>query len=147
MWCRFVAHSVILNVTATQYTCSFNSVYCPHWLVHWSHHCSCMHIPVHSPWLPGYINVLQTILIILTMSGLFLDRLHIIKNHELHAQWISSVICILYLFLSSYPHVYKHSLSAWCWVRLKVQMKKSSSRRLKSLWGGRGIQSNNCSYS
>ena len=34
--------SVILNVMATQYTCSLNSVYCPHWLVQWSHHCSCM---------------------------------------------------------------------------------------------------------
>ena len=32
--------------------------------------------PVHSPWLPGYINVAPTILI-LTMSGLFLDRPHI----------------------------------------------------------------------
>ena len=26
-------HSVILNVMATQYTCSLNNVYCPHWLV------------------------------------------------------------------------------------------------------------------
>ena len=33
-------------------------------------------IPVHSPWLPGYINVVQTLLIILTMTGLFLDRPH-----------------------------------------------------------------------
>ena len=30
-----------------------------------------MHIPVHSPWLPGYIDVVQTILIVLTMPGLF----------------------------------------------------------------------------
>ena len=58
----------------TQYTCSLNSVYCYHWLVQWSHHYSCMCIPVHSPWLPGYINVVQTILIILTMIRLFLDR-------------------------------------------------------------------------
>ena len=29
---------------------------------------------VHSLWLPGCINVVQTILIILTMAGLFLDR-------------------------------------------------------------------------
>ena len=28
-------HSVILNVTATQYTCSLNSIYRPHWLVQW----------------------------------------------------------------------------------------------------------------
>ena len=67
-------HSVILNVIATQYTCSLNSIYCPHWLVQWSCHCSHMCIPVHSPWLPGYNDVTQTILIILTMAGLFLDR-------------------------------------------------------------------------
>ena len=33
-----------------------------------------MHIPVHSPWLPGYIDVTQSILIILTVAGLFPDR-------------------------------------------------------------------------
>ena len=33
-----------------------------------------LHIPVHSPWLPGYIDVAQTILLILTMAGIFLDR-------------------------------------------------------------------------
>ena len=37
-----------------------------------------MHIPVHSPWLPGYINVAQTFLIILTMAGLFPDRPHML---------------------------------------------------------------------
>ena len=31
-------------------------------------------IPVHSPWLPGYIDVSQIILIILRMAGLFPDR-------------------------------------------------------------------------
>ena len=30
-----------------------------------------IHIPVHFPWLPGYINVMQTILVILTMAGFF----------------------------------------------------------------------------
>ena len=59
---------------ATQYTCSLNSVYCPLWLVQWSCHCSHMHIPVRSPWLPGHINVMQTILVILVMAGLFPDR-------------------------------------------------------------------------
>ena len=34
---------------------------------------------VHSPWLPGYINVAQTILVILIMAELFLDRPHISK--------------------------------------------------------------------
>ena len=69
-------HSVILNVTATQYTCSLNVIYNPHWLVQWNHHCSHMCIPVHSPWLPGYFDVTQTVLIILTMAGLFPDRPH-----------------------------------------------------------------------
>ena len=31
-------------------------------------------MPVHSPWLPGYIDVAQTIRAILTMAGLFPDR-------------------------------------------------------------------------
>ena len=68
--------SVLLNVMATQYTCSLNDIYCPHWLVQWSRHCSRMCIPVHSAWLPGYIDVTQIVLIVLTMAGLFLDRLH-----------------------------------------------------------------------
>ena len=67
-------HSVILNLAATQYTCSLNGVYHPHWLVQWSHHCSHMHIPVHCPWLPANIDVTQTVLIVLTIVGLFLDR-------------------------------------------------------------------------
>ena len=63
---------VILNAMTTQYTCSLSSVYCPHWLVQWSCHCSCLYIPVRSPWLPGYIIVMQTVPIILAMTGLFL---------------------------------------------------------------------------
>ena len=62
---------------ATQYTCSLIGIYRPHWLAQWSCHCSCMCIPVHFPWLPGYISVMQTISVILTMAGLFPDRLHI----------------------------------------------------------------------
>ena len=72
-------HSVILNTMATQDTCSLNSIYHPKWLVQWWHHFSCMHIPVHSPWLPGYINLMQTVLIILTVVGLFPDRSHYIS--------------------------------------------------------------------
>ena len=64
--------SVILNVMATQYTCSLNGVYCPHWQR--SHHCSHMCIPVHSPWLLGYIDASQTTLVMLTMAWLFPDR-------------------------------------------------------------------------
>ena len=73
--CCFI-HSVILNTIVTQYTCSFTSIYHPHWLAQWSHHCSHMCIPVHSPWLPGYIGVTQIILVILTMPGFFLSRPH-----------------------------------------------------------------------
>ena len=61
--------SVILNATATQYTCSLNGIYHPHWLVQWSRHCSHVCIPVHSPWLPGHTNVMQTLPVILTMVG------------------------------------------------------------------------------
>ena len=46
----------------------------PPLIVQWSHHCSRMCIPVHFPWLPGYIDVAQTIHVILTMAGLFPDR-------------------------------------------------------------------------
>ena len=62
-------HSVLLNVRATQYTCSLSGVYSPQWPVQWSHHCSCMCVPVHSPWLPGNINALQTILILVTVAA------------------------------------------------------------------------------
>ena len=74
-------HSVILNVMATQYTCSLNGVYHPHWLVQWSRHHSHMGIPVHSPWLPGYKDVAQTVLIILTMAGPFPVRPHTSQEH------------------------------------------------------------------
>ena len=76
-------HSVILNVTATQYTCSTTSLNCisyPHWLVQWSHHCSHMDVPVHSPCLPGYMDDMQTVLMILAMASLFPNRLYIYKH-------------------------------------------------------------------
>ena len=62
--------SVILNARVTQYTCSLNGIYSPHWLIQCSCHCSHMHIPVQSPWLQGYIDV-KIILVILTTIGLF----------------------------------------------------------------------------
>ena len=39
--------------------------------------------PVHSPWLPGYINVTQTIPI-MSIAGLFMNRPHIYIYHPLH---------------------------------------------------------------
>ena len=90
-------HSFILNATATQCTCSLNCVYHPYWLAQWSHHCSLMHIPVHSPWLPDYIGVAQTILILI-MAWLFPDRLCIYKVKELN--WFN-VHILLNLFHGS----------------------------------------------
>ena len=63
--------SVILNVRVTWYTGSLSGVYC-----------SRIGIPVLSPCLPGYINVMPTVLIILTGTGLFLNRLHVPKYTE-----------------------------------------------------------------
>ena len=74
MQVRCSTHSVILNVTATQYTCSLSGVYRPHWLVQWSRHCSHVRTPVHSPWLPGHSDVAQTVLSMLTMAALFPDK-------------------------------------------------------------------------
>ena len=85
---------VVLNVTATQYTCSLNSVYHPHWLVQWSRHCLHMCIPVHSPWLPGYIgyiDVMQSLLCInngCTSSG-----------QTLYFLWLLYSLCC-----TSHPH-------------------------------------------
>ena len=70
----FSACSVVLKVTTTQCRCSLNSIYRPHWLVQWCRHCSHMCILVHSPWLPGYIDVAPTSLVVSTMAGLCLDR-------------------------------------------------------------------------
>ena len=67
-------HSVILNVTATRYTCSLNSMYHSCWRIPCSHHCSCMHVPGHSPWLASYIDVTQTTLLMLKMAGHLPDR-------------------------------------------------------------------------
>ena len=92
MQIRCSTRSVILNVKVTQYTCPLNSIYCPPLTVQWSCHCSHMCIPVHSSWLPGYIDVVQTILITLTMAGLFPDRLHISDDTFYHEAWVVFII-------------------------------------------------------
>ena len=66
-------HSVILNEMATQYTCSLNHIY------HSTDQCikSSLFMHVHSSPLSSaarYISVMQSILIMLTMAGLFPDR-------------------------------------------------------------------------
>ena len=104
MWIHCSTHSVILNAIATQYTCSLNGVYLPCWLGQWCHSCSRMCIPVQSPWLPGYIDVMKTILIIFTMAGLFPDR-HLIHHPCLyfslsHTGSIQNQSVIIHTFLS-----------------------------------------------
>ena len=74
---------VLLNVTTIHYACSFNGICCLYWLAQWSRHCSCMHIPVHPPWLPGYMDVMQILLVILTMAALFPDRPCIINRYNI----------------------------------------------------------------
>ena len=94
-------HAVILNVTATQYTYSLNSIYRPHWLVQWSRHCLHMHIPVHSPHLPGYIDVTQTVLVMLTTVGHFPDRLYIcLQIHMVKLSINFATLCDLHTILN-----------------------------------------------
>ena len=93
--------SVILNVTVTQYMCSLNGIYCPHWLVQWSHHCSHMCILVHSPWRPGYMDVMHTILVILTMAGLFPDKPLYIYIY---------IYTYIYMYIYIYTLLYKNLL-------------------------------------
>ena len=68
-----------------------------------------MCIPVHSPWLPGYIDV-QIVLVILTMAGLFLDRPHVSESahfsllhsyyHPLSPRWLQDTPSALTSFKS-----------------------------------------------
>ena len=81
---KFDADSLLYSLS--HFECDDHTV---HMLTQWhlpppltgtvKYHRSCMRIPVHSPWLPSYINAVQTVLIILTMAGLFPDRIHIIQ--------------------------------------------------------------------
>ena len=84
------SHSVVLNAMAIEYICLLKGIYFPYWLVQWSHHCSCICIPIHSPWLPSYISAAQIILDILTMVGLWPDR-HPIK--PLSDIWFVNIFC------------------------------------------------------
>ena len=68
-------HLVILNVMVTQYTGSLGGVYCSYW-PQWSHHCSHMHSSPLS--LAARLHRCHAnVPIILTVAGLFLDRIHI----------------------------------------------------------------------
>ena len=75
-------HSVILNVTTTQYTCSLSAICHPRWLVQWCRHCSHMCSPVLSPWLPGYVDVAQTIFSF-NNGGAFSRQTSYVWNHHI----------------------------------------------------------------
>ena len=63
-----------------------------HWQIQWNCHCSHVCIPVHSPWLPGYIDVIQTVLITLTATGLSWTDLIYTHIHSIHkTDWIAEV--------------------------------------------------------
>ena len=67
---RCSTHSVILNVTATQYTCLLSGTYRPHWLVQWSHHCSHMSpLPLAARLHPCHANCSCSINNSWTFSG------------------------------------------------------------------------------
>ena len=60
-WMQNLFLCLLSHFECDGHTCSLNSIYHPHWLVQWSHPWSRMHIPVHSPWLPGHIDDTQTV--------------------------------------------------------------------------------------
>ena len=59
-----------------------------------------MRIPVHSPWLPGYMNVVQTVLVSLTMAGLLPGRPHMCVESHYY------VYCVRVCVKSYYTCVY-----------------------------------------
>ena len=85
----------------------------PHWLVQWSHHCSHTCMPVHPPWLPGYINVVQTILIILTMAGLFWTDL-VYFFFDLSHTFLFVCLMIDLLFKTGYLNLIRRELWISC---------------------------------
>ena len=85
--------TVILNVTATKYTYSLNSVYCPHWLGQWSHLCSHEHSSLLSL-ATRLADAAQTVLVILTMAELFLDRPHIYSLWNYISTWFSLILVL-----------------------------------------------------
>ena len=129
MQIRCSTHPVNLNEMATQYPCSVNGIYRPHWLVQWSCHCSHVYIPVHPPGLPGCTNVTQTTVVILTEAGLFPDR-----------PCICMYLCVFYISIVSYTNKdFKEQCSSvysWrmTWERCKHASLPGISSVLSLIW-------------
>ena len=73
IWCKFTALLTQSFWMQEPHSTASTAPLSPQ-LVQRSRHCSCMHIPVPSPWLPGYVDVVQTVFVMLTMAGLFPER-------------------------------------------------------------------------
>ena len=104
----------------------------PPWLVQWSCHCSCVHIPVHSPLLPGYTNVVQTILIILIVAGLFLDRPDAQIEKKKGREWWLNKVLSLWNFLTLLYRKCRLSLIYFEVFKLYLLIKKLSKFNLYS---------------
>ena len=107
--------------------CSLSGIYHPHCLVQWGCHCSCMCIPVHSPWLPGYSDVTLNILIILTMAGLFLDKPHIPVGSVLFYYFNFVILHLFFKNINEYILIVEH-------LTIQIQQKSlfNSMRELAS---------------
>ena len=70
-----------------------------------------MCIPVHAPWLPGYIDVAQTILIILTMVGHFPDR-------SLALSRSLSLSLSIYIYIYEKMYIYRENVCVYIFVYL-----------------------------
>ena len=80
IWCRFIAlltQSFWMWWPHSTHAHSIAVSPSSQWICHCSHMC----ITVYSPWLAGYMDVKQTILIILTTAGLYPDRHCLIHTH------------------------------------------------------------------
>ena len=130
--------SVILHMTATQYTWSLNCIYHLHWPVQWSH---CSHTPVHSPWLPGYINVAQIVLVML-MAGLFQDRLYLSIYHlSIYLSiYLPTYHLSIYTYVCIYRYTYRYSLPKdtsidfYFIIFLEREDRKERERNIESAW-------------
>ena len=120
--------SVILYAMATQYTCSLNSVYHPHWPVQWSRHCSCMCIPVslaarlhwchtnHSHYINNgwtisrqtpYISVFTSTYFIYLLMYLY-SHIYLLIIQTLLSIWNISYI-YTYIYMCIYIYIYTHT--------------------------------------
>ena len=78
------------------------------WPLQWSRHCSCMCIPIHSPWLPGYINVMQTVFITLIRAGLFLDFFSPLRMNLIFTIYSEYIYSYLYMYRFIYLYIYRY---------------------------------------